>query len=117
MPAPYQAAMPGGAGRAGAMRALSPRAKVARDCEDGVTGNRPKVSARIRELQGTIAQATIEASIREVNARVAAQQDRWERMQRHRCAGPRPPWWRRAARRGCWYARCGIGRTPSPRNF
>ena len=33
-------------------------------------------SARIRELQGTIAQATIEASIREVSARVAAQQDR-----------------------------------------
>ena len=40
------------------------------------------VKARIRELQSTIAQATIEASIREVNARVAAQQDRWERMQR-----------------------------------
>ena len=31
--------------------------------------------------EAAIAAATIEASIREVNARVAAQQDRWERMQ------------------------------------
>ena len=35
-----------------------------------------------RRIVITIAQATIEASIREVNARGAAQQDRWERMQR-----------------------------------
>ena len=66
-----------------------------------------KVNARIREL---LPAATIEASMREVNARVAAQQDRWERMQRvidERCAGPRPPGGARAARRGYWCARCG----------
>ncbi len=44
--------------------------------------NRAEVSARVAEIQQEIAQSLVQATIRDLNSRVAALEDRWQRMRR-----------------------------------